>query len=158
MYDLHEMKLSNRWIIYIQRWRSVVKHAAIFYFRGVWFLLGLLLFININKNQKLSDMDTIKIGENTYNLKYTIRSLFLFEQITKKSFKIETLLDNYVFFYCLLLANNKDNVIDWDDFIDALDQDPTLFQRMSEIIAKQQKKNDLFADDDDDKGGEQKKS
>lgn len=103
-------------------------------------------------------MDTIKIGENTYNLKYTIRSLFLFEQITKKSFKIETLLDNYVFFYCLLLANNKDNVIDWDDFIDALDQDPTLFQRMSEIIAKQQKKNDLFADDDEKDGGEQKKS
>ena len=118
--------------------------------------MGLLLFININKNQKLSDMDTIKIGENTYNLKYTIRSLFLFEQITKKSFKIETLLDNYVFFYCLLLANNKDNVIDWDDFIDALDQDPTLFQKMSEIIAKQQKQNDLFADDE--KDGEQKKS
>ena len=66
-------------------------------------------------------------------------------------------MDNYVFFYCLLLANNKDNVIERDDFIDELDQDPTLFQKMLENIAKQQKKNDLFADDDD-KGDEQKKS
>lgn len=103
-------------------------------------------------------MDKIKIGKKNYNLKYTIRSLFLFEQITKKPFKIETLLDNYVFFYCLLLANNKDNVIEWDDFIDALDKDPTLFSKMSEIIAKQQKKNELFEDDDENNDGEQKKS
>ena len=102
-------------------------------------------------------MDKIKIGNKNYNLKYTIRTLFRFEQINKKPFKIETLQDNYVFFYCLLLANNKDNVIEWDDFIDALDKDPTLFSKMSEIIAKQQKKNELF-EDDEKNDGEQKKS
>ena len=102
-------------------------------------------------------MDTIFIKGKEYNLKYTIRSLFLFEQITKKSFKIETLLDNYIFFYCLILANNKDNALDWDDFIDAMDNDATLFQRMGDIVAKQQKKNELF-EGDDKEDGEQKKS
>ena len=102
-------------------------------------------------------MNTIFIKGKEYNLKYTIRSLFLFEQITKKSFKIETLLDNYIFFYCLILANNKDNPIDWDDFIDALDEDPTLFNRMGDIVAKQQKKNELF-EGDEKEDGEQKKS
>ena len=94
-------------------------------------------------------MDTININGKEYNLKYSVRSLFLFEQITKKSFKIETLLDNYIFFYCIILANNKDNPIEWDDFIDAIDDDATLFSRMTEIIAKQQKKNELLEDDDE---------
>ena len=59
-------------------------------------------------------MEKIEINGKEYNLKYTVRALFLWEQITKKSFKIETLLDNYVFFYCLILANNKDNTLEWD--------------------------------------------
>lgn len=101
-------------------------------------------------------MDKIKIGKKSYNLKYTIRALFLFEQITKKPFKIETLLDNYIFFYCMLLANNKDNVLDWDDFIDALDSDATLFGRMSEIVTAQQKKNELFEDSEEKDGGQKK--
>lgn len=101
-------------------------------------------------------MGKITINEKEYNLKYTIRSLFLFEQITKKQFKIETLLDNYVFFYCLILANNKDNPIDWDEFIQAMDDDPTLFQRIGEIVANQQKKNELF--DGEEKDGDEKKS
>ena len=101
-------------------------------------------------------METITINGKNYNLKYTLRSLFIFEQITKKSFKIETLLDNYIFFYSLILANNKDNPIDWDDFIQAMDDDPTLFTRMGEIVAKTQKKNELF--EDDEKEGDEKKS
>jgi len=128
----------------------------LFHFLLFFLPFGTIYLIDI-KQKKISDMDKIKIGKTNYNLKYTIRSLFLFEQITKKPFKIETLLDNYVFFYCLLLANNKDNVIEWDDFIDALDKDPTLFSKMSEIIAKQQKKNELF-EDEEKKDGEQKKS
>lgn len=97
-------------------------------------------------------MEKIEINGKEYDLKYTVRSLFLFEQITKKSFKIETLLDNYIFFYCLILANNKETPLDWDDFIDALDNDPTLFQRMTDIISKQQKKNELFEDDEKEDG------
>lgn len=102
-------------------------------------------------------MEKIKIGNKKYNLKYTIRALFLFEQITKKSFKIETLLDNYIFFYCMILANNPDNPIDWDKFIDAVDNDNTLYTKMAEIVAKQQKENNLF-EDGEEKDGEQKKN
>ena len=101
-------------------------------------------------------MEKIKIGEKEYNLKYTLRSLFIFEQIEKKPFKIETLLDNYVFFYSILLANNPNDCISWDEFIDAMDDDATLFQRMTEVIEKQQKKNDIFSEDDD-KDKKQKK-
>lgn len=103
-------------------------------------------------------MDKITINGKEYNIKYTVRSLFIFEQITKKSFKIETLLDNYIFFYSLLLANNRDCKLEWDDFIDALDDDPTIFSKMSDIVTKQQKKDNIFNSEEEEKEGEQKKS
>ena len=72
-------------------------------------------------------MNTITINNTEYKVKYTIRALFIFEQITGKAFEIKTLLDNYIFFYSMILANNPDNILDWNIFIDALDSDPSIF-------------------------------
>ena len=72
-------------------------------------------------------MNTITINNIEYKVKYTIRALFIFEQITGKAFEIKTLLDNYIFFYSMILANNPDNILDWNVFIDALDSDPSIF-------------------------------
>ena len=102
-------------------------------------------------------MKEIEINGKNYKLKYTVRSLFIFEQITGKSFKIESLLDNYLFFYSMILANNRDDILDWDTFIDALDEDPTLFKRMSDIIEEQQKKDNLFTNEEKTKKGSKKK-
>lgn len=79
-------------------------------------------------------MKTITINGKEYKLRYTIRALFIFEQITGKPFGVKTLLDNYIFFYSILLANNPDDVISWDEFIDALDSDPQLFHRIGEAV------------------------
>ena len=104
-------------------------------------------------------MKQIEINGKTYNLKYTIRSLFIFEQITGKSFKIETLLDNYLFYYCMILANNPDNPLDWDEYLESMDADPQLFKKMSEIIEQQQKKDEIFnsGDEKGSKKGSKKK-
>lgn len=59
-------------------------------------------------------MNTITINNTEYKVKYTIRALFIFEQITGKAFEIKTLLDNYIFFYSMILANNPDNILDWN--------------------------------------------
>ena len=72
-------------------------------------------------------MNTITINNTEYKVKYTIRALFIFEQITGKAFEIKTLLDNYIFFYSMILANNPDNILDWNVFIDALESDPSIF-------------------------------
>lgn len=97
----------------------------------------------------------ITINNKEYKLKYTIRALFIFEQITGKPFEIKTLLDNYIFFYSLLLANNPDNVLDWDEFLDALDSDATLMQQLTKVVEDYQKKDNIF---NDDSGSTQKKS
>lgn len=101
-------------------------------------------------------MKTIKINGKDYNIKYTIRSLFIFEQITGKSFEIKTLLDNYVFFYSMLLACNTDDVLTWDEFIDALDNDQTILKQMNDVVEEQQKQSKVFNQEDE--KGEVKKN
>lgn len=96
-------------------------------------------------------MKKIKINGTEYALKYTIRALFIFEQITGKSFRIETVLDNYIFFYSIILANNPDKVLQWDDYLDALDNDPSLFERISEAVATLAKVEDVAAITDEKK-------
>lgn len=102
-------------------------------------------------------MKEIEINGKNYKLKYTIRSLFIWEQITGKPFKIENMLDNYLFFYSMILANNRDDILSWDDYINAMDEDPMLFKRMSDIIEEQQKKDNLFTNEEKTKKGSKKK-
>lgn len=94
-------------------------------------------------------MKKISINGKDYNIKYTIRSLFIFEQITGKSFAINTLLDNYVFFYSMLIACNNDDVLTWDEFIDALDADPTILKQMNDVVEEQQKQSKVFNQEDE---------
>lgn len=89
-------------------------------------------------------MKTITIKDKEYKIKYSIRALFIFEQITGKPFKIETLLDNYIFFYSMILANNKDEVLDWNDFLDALDDNPNLLEEMNEVVISKEKQDKVF--------------
>lgn len=90
----------------------------------------------------------ITINGKDYKVRYTIRALFIFEQITGKPFEIKTLLDNYVFLYSMILANNDVNPIMWDEFIDALDNDKDLIDTLNKIVTDYQAKDNLFAEDE----------
>lgn len=90
------------------------------------------------------------INNKEYTVKYTIRALFIFERITGKSFGINSLLDNYLFFYSMILANNPDNPLSWDEFIDALDNDKTLLKQLSKVVEDYQKQDNIFDVSDDD--------
>lgn len=98
---------------------------------------------------------TLTINKKKYKVKYTIRALFIFEQITGKQFSINTLLDNYLFFYSMILANNED-VLSWDEFLDALDEDPKLFVKISDMLNKESEKDKLLNDDDEKSDGQKK--
>ena len=98
----------------------------------------------------------ITIKNKQYKVKYTIRALFIFEQITGKPFNIATLFDNYLFFYCLILANNPDNVLDFEDYIDAVDSDKNLYQQLTKAVEEYQKQDNLLSGEDDSEGGQKK--
>ena len=58
------------------------------------------------------------------------------------------MLDNYIFFYSVIIANNPDNILDWDDFIDALDENPNLLTEFTELNQEQNKVDTLFNSED----------
>ena len=87
----------------------------------------------------------ITIKEQTYKVKYSIRSLFIFEQLSGKSFTLETLIDQYIFFYSMILANNPECTLTFDQFIDEFEDDFTLVAKLqnyiTEVFAKQAQLN-----------------
>lgn len=88
-------------------------------------------------------MNTITIKGKEYKIKYTLRAIFLFESIADKQFEIKSTLDNYLFFYCMIIANNED-ILSWDEYINALDEEPSLFLKMNEIVLKMNKLDELI--------------
>lgn len=101
-------------------------------------------------------MKKVKINGQEYNVKYTIRALFYFERITGKAFEIKTLQDNYILFYCMILANNPDNILEWEDFLDAVDNDPHLIEQLIAINDDYLKK-DTILNPTEEKDGKGKK-
>lgn len=44
----------------------------------------------------------------------------------------------------MILANNPDNVLDWDEFLDALDGDKELMVQLTKLVDDYQKKDSIF--------------
>lgn len=99
---------------------------------------------------------TIKIKGKEYKVKQTIRAIFLWEQISEKQFEVKTTLDNYLYFYCLLLANNTD-FMSWDEFVDTLDDEPGIIVEMSHILTERSKLDKLLNPDSGDATADKKK-
>lgn len=79
-------------------------------------------------------MTPITIGDKDYNFKTTIRSMIAFEQALHKRFELVTLTDIYTYMYCILLSNNDDFTLSFDEFMLVLDENPTLITVMTNII------------------------
>ena len=79
-------------------------------------------------------MKTITIKKQKYILKYTLRAFFIFENLTGRQFAFGRMLDEYLLFYSILLANNKDTfLMPFDEFIEACESDPALFLSFKEL-------------------------
>ena len=84
----------------------------------------------------------IQIKGTAYNIRYTIRAMFVFEQITGKIFRLENLTDYYLFYYSLLVANNSDLQMTFEDFIE-----PALVIQLQEFLSKEMEKQSAFISD-----------
>lgn len=101
-------------------------------------------------------MTNITINGKEYNVKYSIRALMLFEQITDKNFEISSIMDKHIFYYCLLLASNKDCSLDWDEFIDALDENPQMYKEIEKVLEDYNKSQNKFPTEKTDEDGKKK--
>lgn len=89
----------------------------------------------------------ININGKNYTLKNTIRSLFIYEKIAGKQFDGKNLIDYYILFYSILLANNPDEFnLTFDEFIEVNDKDMNLFNQFIEFITKSNQLNNQLID------------
>lgn len=87
---------------------------------------------------------TIK-GQQEVTLRYSMRALFQYENITGQSFNPKTLQDFCTFFYCVLCSSNKDLDLTFDEFVDYLDEDPSKISEFAEWLGNTMAKNNFLA-------------
>lgn len=87
---------------------------------------------------------TIKIKDKEVELKYTLRSMLMYENITDKSFNPETLTDVITFMYCVVVASSQDYSLKFDDFISELDEHPELIANFGEWLNTSSNNNNTF--------------
>lgn len=89
----------------------------------------------------------INIKDKEIELKYTIRSLVLFENIMGKPFNPEGTLDVIVFYLCVLLASDKTLQLTLDELIEAIDNDNKLLVDFSDWLTNEISKQNMMSQD-----------
>lgn len=104
-------------------------------------------------------MNTITIKGKEFKVKYSNRALIMFEQILGKPYQEpKDTTERFVFFYCLVSASNKDAEIEWDDFMDSIDEHPEYFAVFAKAMADYNKKLMQYPTEEDKDGDGEKKN
>lgn len=98
----------------------------------------------------------LQIKDKEVELRYTIRSLIMFENIMNKSFNLEDTQDTVVFFYCIILASDKTVDLTFDEYLDMLDENPNIMTDFADWLMKTNNINKL-AEEELKADGESKK-
>lgn len=95
----------------------------------------------------------IRINKQDYNIKYTVRAIMLFEQVKGAMFSINTLTDEYLFLYCMILANNKETDLKFDELLDYIDNDSSIMTQLAEFMKLEaERQNQLNSKKEDSEG------
>jgi hypothetical protein len=102
----------------------------------------------------------ITINGESYKIRYTLRALFIFENITGKNFNVESSMEQFLFYYAILLANNPGMKMTFDEFIDACEPDAEgsteIIKAFSDMLTAQEKKMSLMKGGENEGSGEKK--
>lgn len=71
------------------------------------------------------------INNREVELKYSIRAMMMYENITGESFNPKNLTDILTFFYCIVVSSMKDYSYSFENFIDELDNEPSKLEELT---------------------------
>ena len=100
---------------------------------------------------------TIKIKDREVTLKYTFRSLILYENIQNKSFAPDTTTDVLIYMFCIILASDKELDLTFDEFLDMVDDNPGLIVKFSDWLVKELNKDTMLSPSEEESEEEDKK-
>lgn len=88
----------------------------------------------------------VTIKEQEVELRYSMRSLFMFERVANKNFNPTTIEDFCTFFYCVVCSSNKDLDLTFDEFIDeVIDPQPELLNQFALWLSNVMMKNNFLS-------------
>ena len=98
----------------------------------------------------------IELKGNTYKLKYTLRGLFLYEQIAGVPFTPDKTMNVFLLIFCVLIANNDDFDLSFEDFTNVLDDEPKKIQELMKWMNTETERMNLLSGDEPSEGEKKK--
>ena len=110
-----------------------------------WSVKAILLFTHKYKKEIIKSKKVmITINEKSYEFKYSLRAMFMWESIMEKPFEINTLMDTYVFCYSCLVSNQDNPELDFNTFLNACDADPSIIEEFNQYMTKEMKAREVM--------------
>lgn len=100
----------------------------------------------------------ITLKEKEIELKYTFRSLMIYEQITGATFQPKGITEIMFYFYSTILASAKDLELTFDEFIEWNDENPNLINDFSKWVNDIVTKNNFITSNNESKEEDPKKN
>lgn len=76
----------------------------------------------------------ININDKEITLKYSLRAMMMYENVTNKTLNPSDITEVVTFFYCVVLASSKDYSLSFEDFMDWLDENPDTLKEFGEWL------------------------
>lgn len=86
----------------------------------------------------------ISINNRQITLKKSFRSLIAYEKATGGTFSPRTVTDMILYFFCVVISSDDEADIDFDTFIDWIDEDPARLSEFSNWLTEQEDKEKQF--------------
>ena len=83
------------------------------------------------------------LGKN-YEFKYSLRSMFVWEEITGKPFEVKTLLDTYILAYACIISNPENPSLEFNDFINHSDEHPEVIEEFNKFKSDELHRRELL--------------
>lgn len=99
----------------------------------------------------------INIKDKELNLKYSFRSMMIYEKITGVSFNPRGITEIIVYFYSTILASDKDIALTLDEFVDWIDEHPNMLNDFSVWMTSIIEKNSTMGEDEENSDDENSK-
>ncbi|MDR1882992.1 MAG: hypothetical protein LBR26_09480 [Prevotella sp.] len=97
----------------------------------------------------------MKIAGKEYILKYTLRSLIVYEELTGAAFAPGLLKNEIILYYAIIVANNPQSDLSFDQFFEAIDEEKLLPDLRKWLVAETKK---LDSGEENGEQGEKKKN
>lgn len=76
----------------------------------------------------------LKINDKNVELKYSLRSMMMYENVTNSTFAPSSITDIITLFYCVVITSMKDYSYSFDAFLDWLDENTDKLEDFSQWI------------------------